>query len=59
MAALISFQSFTNICVNTGLFPNTGLPLPFLSAGLSSLISLYIGIGFVLNVSMQRKRGSN
>ena len=59
MAALISFQSFTNICVNTGLFPNTGLPLPFLSAGLSSLISLYIGIGFVLNVSMQRKCGSN
>ena len=58
MAALVSFQSFTNICVNTGLFPNTGLPLPFVSAGLSSLISLYIGMGFVLNVSMQRKRSN-
>ena len=58
MAALVSFQSFTNICVNTGLFPNTGLPLPFVSAGLSSLISLYVGMGFVLNVSMQRKRSN-
>ncbi|MBQ8814315.1 MAG: rod shape-determining protein RodA [Lachnospiraceae bacterium] len=59
MAALVSFQAFTNICVNTGLFPNTGLPLPFVSAGLSSLISLYLGMGFVLNVSIQRKRSSS
>lgn len=28
MAALIAFQSFINICVATGLMPNTGLPLP-------------------------------
>jgi rod shape determining protein RodA len=55
MAALVAFQAFTNISVNTGLFPNTGLPLPFVSAGLSSLISLYIGMGCVLNVSIQRK----
>lgn len=58
MATLVAFQSFTNISVNTGIFPNTGLPLPFISAGLSSLLSLYIGMGFVLNVSMQRKQNS-
>ena len=58
VASLIAFQSFTNISVNTGIFPNTGLPLPFVSAGLSSLLSLYIGMGFVLNVSMQRKQNS-
>ena len=35
MAALIGFQSFINICVTTGLMPNTGLPLPFVSYGLT------------------------
>lgn len=53
MAAWIGFQSFINICVNTGLMPNTGLPLPFVSYGLTSLICLYIGIGLVLNVGLQ------
>ncbi len=54
MAALVSIQSFFNICVVTGLLPNTGLPLPFVSYGLTSLISLFIGIGVVLNVGLQR-----
>ena len=54
MAALIGFQSFFNIGVTTGILPNTGLPLPFVSYGLTSLVSLYIGMGFVLNVGLQR-----
>lgn len=54
--ALISFQSFVNIGVATGLLPNTGLPLPFISAGLSSLLSLFMGLGLVLNVGLQRER---
>lgn len=59
MAALIGFQSFINIGVTTGLMPNTGLPLPFVSYGLTSLISMFIGIGMVLNVGLQaRKYGS-
>ena len=37
------------------MMPNTGLPLPFVSYGLRSLVSMYIGIGFVLNVGLQRK----
>ncbi len=55
MAALIGFQSFANIAVATALFPNTGLPLPFISSGVSSLLSLFLGMGVVLNVGLQRK----
>lgn len=55
MAALLGFQTFTNIAVATGLFPNTGITLPFFSRGVSSLISVYIGMGLVLNVALQRK----
>jgi rod shape determining protein RodA len=56
MAALVGFQSVFNIFVATGLMPNTGIPLPFVSYGLTSLISLYIGMGFVLNVGLQPKK---
>lgn len=59
MAALVGFQSFTNIAVATGVFPNTGLPLPFISYGVSSLVSLYIGIGLVLNVGLQQSKPEN
>ena len=38
------------------LMPNTGLPLPFVSYGLTSLISLYIGIGMVLNIGLQVRK---
>lgn len=53
MATVIGFQSFMNIGVATGIVPNTGIPLPFVSYGLTSLVSLYIGMGFVLNVRLQ------
>jgi rod shape determining protein RodA len=56
VASLITIQSFVNISVVTGLLPNTGLPLPFVSYGLTSLITLYIGIGLVLNVGIQPKK---
>lgn len=53
MGGLVAFQSFFNIGVATFILPNTGLPLPFVSHGLTSLMSLYIGMGFVLNVRLQ------
>lgn len=53
VATLIALQSFINICVATGLMPNTGTPLPFVSYGLTSVVSLYIGMGLVLNVGLQ------
>lgn len=55
VAAQIGFQTFINIGVVTRLLPNTGLPLPFFSYGLTSLVSLYISMGVVLNISLQRK----
>lgn len=56
MAALVGFQSLVNISVASGLLPNTGLPLPFVSYGLTSLWSLYIGVGLVLNVGLQPRK---
>lgn len=55
MGTLIGFQSFVNLGVATMVLPNTGLTLPFVSAGLSSLIVLYMSIGIVLNVGIRRK----
>ncbi|MBR2189390.1 MAG: rod shape-determining protein RodA [Eubacterium sp.] len=55
VAAMIAIQSFINICVATGLFPNTGTPLPFVSYGLTSLFCMFIGVGFVLNVGLQNR----
>ena len=56
VAALIGFQSFLNMSVATGLLPNTGIPFPFVSYGLTSLISLYAGIGVILNVRLQARK---
>ena len=54
VGVLIAFQGFSNIAVATGIFPNTGLTLPFISYGVSSLLSFYMGVGLVLNVGLQR-----
>ncbi|MDO5336937.1 MAG: FtsW/RodA/SpoVE family cell cycle protein [Eubacteriales bacterium] len=53
VGTIIALQSFINICVATRMMPNTGTPLPFVSYGLTSLVSLYLGIGLVLNVGLQ------
>lgn len=59
VGGLIIFQSFINIGVATGILPTTGIPLPFVSYGLTSLISIFIGVGVVLNVGLQRKSGGD
>lgn len=56
IGGLIGVQSFINIGVATKILPNTGVPLPFVSYGLTSLVSLYIGIGLVLNVGLQPQK---
>ena len=53
MGSIVAFQSFLNIAVATGIAPNTGTPLPFISYGLTSIVSLYLGMGVVLNVGLQ------
>ena len=54
VAAYIAFQTFINIGVVTKLLPNTGLPLPFFSCGITSLVNLFAAMGIVLNVNLQR-----
>ncbi len=52
---MLLIQCFINMGVAMLLLPNTGTPLPFISAGMSSLISTYIMMGILLNISMHRK----
>ena len=56
IGSLILFQSFLNVCVTTGLLPNTGIPLPFVSYGMTSLVSFCAGIGIVLNIGLQTRK---
>jgi rod shape determining protein RodA len=56
IASMFMFQVFVNIGVATSFLPNTGIPLPFLSSGLSSLISGMIAIGLILNIRLQPKK---
>lgn len=55
IAGLICFQSFINIGVATFILPNTGLPLPFISYGPTSIVCNMAGMGLVLNVGLQRR----
>ena len=55
ISAVIAVQVLMNIAVVTGSIPPTGLPLPFISAGSSSLIAFMASIGIILNINMQRK----
>jgi len=56
VAVFIGFQTFVNIGVATAMLPNTGIPLPFISYGLSSLVSACAAMGLVINISLQRRK---
>ena len=56
IGTLIGSQTFIHICVNTSLFPNTGIPLPYASSGLSSLLGNYLMVGLLLNIGLQSKK---
>jgi len=58
VSAYLMFQIFVNVGVATKLLPNTGLPLPFISYGLTSLISSMIAVGLVLNIGIRQKSKS-
>ena len=51
MTSLISLQVIVNVAVVTSSMPVTGMPLPFFTAGGSSLAFLLVGIGMLLNIS--------
>ena len=57
ISAMFMFQVFANIGVATMLLPNTGLPLPFLSNGISSLMASSIAVGMVINIGLQPGTG--
>ncbi len=52
---MLAFQIFENIAMTMGLMPVTGITLPFLSYGGSSIISNMIALGFVLNVAIKNR----
>ena len=56
ITALIAIQVIINVAVVTSSMPPTGVPLPFISAGNTSLIIFMSEIGVLLNISSQRKR---
>ncbi len=51
----ILMQAFINIAVNLSIFPVTGLPLPFVSQGGSSLLTLFLGLGIVQSIVMRHR----
>ena len=56
MAAMILFQLFVNLGMVIGIMPITGIPLPFVSHGGSSLISLAVGLGIVQSINIRQTR---
>ncbi len=54
IASIIFIQFTVNILMAINLAPVVGIPLPFISYGGSSLISMLIGVGLLLNVNMRR-----
>ena len=58
LTVMIAFQAFLNISVVTGIAPTKGIPLPFVSAGGSSLLINLLGMAILLNVS-QHASSSN
>jgi len=57
VGTLIAAQSAVNVGVSLGVAPTTGMPLPFVSHGGSSLFTFLMGVGLVLNVSVHRAGG--
>lgn len=58
LTTMIVVQAFFNISVVLGLVPTKGIPLPFVSAGGSSLLISLIGMGILLNVSQHTAPGT-
>ena len=55
MAIIITIQAAVNVGVVLSLLPNTGIPLPFVSSGLSSLVTNIATVGLLLNIGLQNK----
>ncbi|MFC1416495.1 rod shape-determining protein RodA [Streptacidiphilus cavernicola] len=58
VVAWFGFQAFENIGMTLGIMPVAGIPLPFVSYGGSSMFAIWIGIGLLQSVKMQRTLGA-
>jgi rod shape determining protein RodA len=56
VTSILAFHFIENIGMCIGIMPVTGIPLPFVSQGNSSLIANYMNIGVMLSISMRRKK---
>lgn len=56
VAALIFFQTFVNVGMNLSIMPVTGMTLPFISYGGSSLVSMMLAIGLAQSVVMRHRK---
>ena len=57
--SMILFQTFQSVGMSTGIMPITGIPLPLISYGGSSIVSTFLGLGLVESVHMRRHERSN
>lgn len=55
IVVMILMQAFINIAVNVSLFPVTGIPLPFVSQGGSSLVSVFVSLGILQSIIMRHR----
>lgn len=56
VAALLFFQTFINVGMNLGIVPVTGMTLPFISYGGSSLVSMMLAVGLAQSVAMRHRK---
>ncbi|MGH2724908.1 MAG: rod shape-determining protein RodA [Actinomycetota bacterium] len=54
LTVMIAFQIFVNVGMTVGIMPITGIPLPFVSYGGTSLLVNFVAVGLILNVHMRR-----
>ena len=56
LMAMFLFHFVENVGMNIGMLPVTGIPLPFISYGGTSMVVNYIAIGIIMSISMRRQR---
>ncbi len=58
IAAMLMFQVFVNVGMNLGIMPITGIPLPLMSSGGSSVIVTFLALGLLQSIYVQSQLSS-
>ena len=56
IVAMFTFHIFVNVGMTTGIMPVTGIPLPFMSYGVSALTTNMIAVAMLLNINMRKQK---